>query len=236
MLENAKIHPSAKFNPAKVSIGIGVRIDAKCVITDGVTIGRGAWLRANSVIERSVPPYAVVDGNPAEVRHFLNFGSNGVEEYAPLIKLENSEFRTASTAIELPVIGCKIHRLKQFTDSRGSLTVGEVPIDVPFLPKRYFTISDVPESDLRGEHAHKGCQQFLICITGSCHVLIDDGIRRCTVLLDKPNFGLLMPGGIWGTQYKYSKGCVLLVFASRLYESDDYIKSYEEFLRYCNAI
>ena len=65
--------------------------------------------------------------------------------------------------------------MRRITDARGGLTVGEVPTEVPFSPARYFVVFDVPSVELRGEHAHKLCQQFLICLHGSCRVLLDDG-------------------------------------------------------------
>ena len=125
--------------------------------------------------------------------------------------------------------------MRNIVDSRGSLTVGEVPDELPFLPARYFAIYGVPNVELRGEHAHKQCQQFLICLHGSCRVLLDDGERRCEVTLDRPDMGVFMPEMIWGTQYKYSKDSVLLVFASQPYDSDDYLRSYEQFLKERNC-
>ena len=115
-------------------------------------------------------------------------------------------------------------------DSRGSLTVGEVPTEVPFSPARYFAVFGVPSAELRGEHAHKECHQFLICLHGSCRVLLDDGEKRCEVTLDRPDIGVFMPRMIWGTQYRYSPDAVLLVFASRPYEADDYLRTYDDFL------
>jgi len=83
--------------------------------------------------------------------------------------------------------------MRRITDARGALTVGEVPMEVPFSPARYFVVFDVPSSELRGEHAHKQCQQFLICLHGSCRVLLDDGQNRCEVTLDRPDMGVFMP-------------------------------------------
>jgi len=105
-----------------------------------------------------------------------------------------------------------------------------VPTEVPFSPARYFVVFDVPSLELRGEHAHKQCQQFLICLHGSCRVLLDDGTHRCEVTLDRPDTGVFMPEMIWGTQYRYTSDAVLLVFASRTYEADDYIRTYDQFV------
>jgi hypothetical protein len=89
----------------------------------------------------------------------------------------------------------------------------------------------VPSAELRGEHAHKACHQFLICVAGSCRALLDDGQNRKEVVLDRPDVGLYMPPMIWGTQYQYTRDATLVVFASLPYQADDYIRTYEEFLR-----
>lgn len=120
--------------------------------------------------------------------------------------------------------------MRRISDPRGSLTVGEVASELPFKPERYFLTFDVPSAELRGEHAHKQCQQFLICVHGSCQVMVDDGSNRSEVLLDRPDLGVFMPAMIWGTQHKYSSDAVLLVFASHRYDPDDYLRTYGDFL------
>ena len=101
---------------------------------------------------------------------------------------------------------------------------------MPFQPKRYFIVFDVPSAETRGEHAHKVCQQFLMCPHGSVAIMVDDGRRREEVVLDTPNLGIYLPAMIWGVQYKYSRDAVLLVFASHYYDPKDYIRDYGEFL------
>ena len=113
---------------------------------------------------------------------------------------------------------------------RGDLTVGELGQDCfPFLPKRYFIVFGVPEDTPRGEHAHKQCHQFLICVRGRCNAVVDDGTTRREFVLDNPSVGLYVPPMIWGTQHSYSADGTLLVFASEPYDSDDYIRDYETF-------
>jgi hypothetical protein len=114
-------------------------------------------------------------------------------------------------------------------DIRGSLTVGEAERSVPFPIKRYFMVFDVPSMETRGEHAHRECHQFLICVRGSCAVVADDGTNRQEFLLDRPDLGLHLPPMIWGIQYKYSPDAVLLVLASHAYDNADYIRDYNEF-------
>lgn len=211
------------------------RLDAACVIGDGVTIGQGAWVRAGAVVLRSIPPNAIVEGNPAQV---VGYVDRATQEHRPdprLIDIQNFSNLPRPARIPLEVGGSALYLMRSVADTRGSLTVGEVPTEVPFSPARYFAVFGVPSIELRGEHAHKQCQQFLICLHGSCRVLLDDGDRRCEVTLDRPDMGVFMPEMIWGTQYKYTPDAVLLVFASRTYESNDYIRTYDEFIETRNS-
>ena len=107
--------------------------------------------------------------------------------------------------------------------------MGEFGRSVPFEPKRYFMVFGVPNAEIRGEHAHRVCEQFLICAQGSCHVVADDGENREEFVLDDPSTGLYLPALTWGIQYKYSPDAVLLVFASHFYDSAEYIRDYNEF-------
>lgn len=116
------------------------------------------------------------------------------------------------------------------TDTRGKLTAGEFPRDIPFNPLRYFIVNEVPTDEVRGEHAHLLCKQFLICVSGSCEVITDNGHAKSVTVLDRPNKGLLIPELIWGIQHKYANGGTLLVFASEHYDAGDYIRSYDGFL------
>ena len=129
------------------------------------------------------------------------------------------------------VKGVSVCDFPKISDLRGKLSVGEFEKSIPFPVKRYFLVFDVPSEETRGEHAHKECHQFLICVHGSCNVVADDGINREEFLLDQPNVGLYLPPMTWGVQYKYSNDAVLLVFASHYYDSVDYIRSYPEFQR-----
>ncbi len=212
-----------------------VRLDPACIIAESVTIGRGAWVRTGAVVLRSVPPNAIVEGNPANV---VGYVDRAKPEHRPdprLIDVQNFGHLSRPARIPLEVGTSALYLMRSVADTRGSLTVGEVPTEVPFSPARYFAVFGVPSIELRGEHAHKQCQQFLICLHGSCRVLLDDGDRRCEVVLDRPDIGVFMPEMIWGTQYRYSKDAVLLVFASRKYEQDDYIRTYDEFLMECKV-
>jgi UDP-2-acetamido-3-amino-2,3-dideoxy-glucuronate N-acetyltransferase len=121
-------------------------------------------------------------------------------------------------------------RLTGFNDHRGVLTVGETPEGLPFQVERFFLVSNVPEGEPRGIHAHKECHQFLVCVAGSVKALFDDATVREVVSLDQPHLGLHMPPLTWGAQYDFSPDAVLLVLESHRYDPDDYIHEYDEFL------
>jgi hypothetical protein len=128
------------------------------------------------------------------------------------------------------VRGVDIYQFPWVSDPRGDLTVGEFESEFPFRPKRYFIISGVPSGEIRGEHAHKRCHQFLICAYGQCSVTVDDGMTRLEVQLNKPSVGIYLPPMIWGRQWQYSADAALLVFASELYDPADYIREYDTFI------
>lgn len=136
------------------------------------------------------------------------------------------EVRSEPTGVR----GVDLYHFPWVRDPRGDLTVGEFGKGFPFQPKRYFIVFGVSPGTLRGEHAHRRCHQFLICVQGHCNALIDDGVTRREVLLDNPSIGIHVPPMIWGTQYNYSADGALLVFASEHYDPDDYIREYSAFL------
>lgn len=234
-LENSVIESGALIDPRAVMAGKNIviranaRLDAACVIGEGVTIGQGAWVRAGAVVLRSIPPNAIVEGNPAQVVGYQTSNDEKSRVAPRVIDMTSIGNPDRPARIPLGVGESALFLMRKVVDARGSLTVGEVPTEVPFSPARYFAVFDVPTIELRGEHAHKRCQQFLICLHGSCRVLLDDGQQRTEITLDRPDMGVFMPEMIWGTQYRYSPDAVLLVFASRSYESDDYLRTYDEF-------
>ncbi len=123
-----------------------------------------------------------------------------------------------------------VYRMPRVDDLRGNLSFGEAQRDVPFEIKRYFLVFDVADENIRGEHAHRTLHQFLICVTGRCHIVTDDGEQRHEFILDSPAKGLHIPPMVWGTQYRYSRDAILLVLASDYYNADEYIRNYDEFL------
>jgi UDP-2-acetamido-3-amino-2,3-dideoxy-glucuronate N-acetyltransferase len=202
----------------------GASVGANATILPGVTIGRNAMVGAGSVVTRSVPPNAIVMGNPARITGYADTGQIATPHF-DMGQDERPE------ALKTDVQGVTLHRLPLAIDLRGSLSVGEIGDHVPFEVLRYFLVFDVPSAETRGEHAHYECHQFLVCVAGKVVVVADDGTRRQEFILDRPNLGLHLPPMTWAIQYKYSADAVLLVLASRHYSSGDYIRNYEEFLR-----
>lgn len=204
----------------------GASIGANATILPGLEVGIGAMVGAGAVVTRSVPPHAVVVGNPARIQGYHD--PDGLPE---------SESAATAVASEQPVApfgvdGVTVHRFTEHGDLRGKLTAGafELPGGVPFQPRRWFMVYDVPTREVRGEHAHRECHQFLVCVSGSVMVAVDDGHRRRELLLDGPRVAIYVPPMVWATEYRYDQAATLMVFASHEYDPTDYIREYEDFL------
>ena len=117
-------------------------------------------------------------------------------------------------------------------DERGQLVALEEYNDIPFRIKRVYFMYDTIPGVVRGKHAHKSLQQILVCVHGSCKIRLDDGKESQIVLLDEPNEGIIICDTIWREMFDFSKDAVLLVLASDIYDEKDYIRDYQEFLRY----
>ena len=125
-----------------------------------------------------------------------------------------------------------LYPFQDISDHRGDLYVIEGGRHVPFDVKRLFWITRLPQDIVRGGHAHRACQQFIVAVKGSLDVELDDGETVRTVHLDKPSEGLLIPAGIWATEKNYSEDVLYLVLASDHYDEADYFRCYEDFIRY----
>ena len=127
--------------------------------------------------------------------------------------------------------GASLYEIPYFADERGALNVLEIARELPFGCQRIFYTYTVPEGSVRGEHAHKRCEQFLISLRGVLTVRVDDGCGHVDeIALDTPSKGLWLPHGCWGEQSGHSADNILLVLASLPYENADYIRSYDEFI------
>lgn len=125
---------------------------------------------------------------------------------------------------------CKLIQLPKITDPRGNLTFIESTRHIPFDIKRVFYIYDVPTATDRGAHAHKTLHQFLICLSGSFDVSVDDGSNQSVIHLNRPWQGLHIPPMIWASEINFDPGSICLVLASDLYDETDYYRDYSIFL------
>ena len=119
--------------------------------------------------------------------------------------------------------------LPKFDDPRGNLTVADLPGVMPFPIARAYWVTDVPGGESRGAHAHRKCREFIVAVSGSFCVTLDNGERRETFLLKRPWEGLLVETGVWRTLEDFSSGAVCLVLASEDFDEADYIRSYDDF-------
>lgn len=126
----------------------------------------------------------------------------------------------------------KKYLFQQHGDERGQLVAIEETIDVPFTIRRVYYMYDTGEGVRRGYHAHQSLEQILICVHGSCKILLDDGNEKEVVTLDKPYEGLYLSNTIWREMFDFSPDAVLMVLASDLYNEEDYIRDYGEFLKF----
>jgi carbonic anhydrase/acetyltransferase-like protein (isoleucine patch superfamily) len=216
---------------AAACVGEGAVIGAGAVVCEGavvaarVRVGAGARIEAGTVVLRQVPPHAVVQGPAATIVGYTN---------TPVRQPAHAAAEVAQ-GFDSAVKGVRLHVLRQVQDMRGDLCVAEAGAGLPFVVRRSFLVYNVPNAELRGEHAHRRCAQFLQAVSGSVRVVADDGVRREEFSLDRPNLGLYLPPMTWGIQYRYSKDAVLLVLASEIYDPADYIRDYSEFMALVRA-
>lgn len=213
-------YPRSKKYPAASStttIAKGASIGAGAVLLPGIRVGRNALVGAGAVVTKNVPPNAIVIGNPARI-----VGYADVATIATAVATPHERAALSGPAALIPMTVA--------SDVRGSLAAIEFSSGLPFTPERFFAVFDVPSEEVRGEHAHRRCEEVLICLRGSVTCIVDDGAVREEVRLDRADIALYMPAMTWGTQYRYSSDAVVGVFASLPYDAGDYIREYEEFL------
>jgi acetyltransferase-like isoleucine patch superfamily enzyme len=224
------LFPRSRVRPeefARTLVRKGASVGANATVLAGRTIGVNAMVGAGAVVTQDVPPNAIVTGNPARITGYVSARRKGP------IKAEGEPGpatpRTPPRTLSVP--GVELRPMPLVNDLRGSLTFGQHDRHLPFEPRRYFVIFNVPGKEIRGEHAHRKLHQFLVCLKGSVRVMVDDGQERDEVVLDRPDLGLYVPPLVWAAQFHYSADAVLLVLASDGYDPDDYVRSYEEFLQ-----
>jgi UDP-2-acetamido-3-amino-2,3-dideoxy-glucuronate N-acetyltransferase len=227
--------PRSKVYPktfGKILIRRGASIGANATILPGVELGAQAMVGAGAVVTQSVPANTIVAGNPAQITGYVDRGRGTMPEQPAAAPGPDEE----AGSVELGIGRASKHRLRLVQDIRGDLTVGEFERDIPFAPKRYFAVFNVPTREVRGEHAHKQCHQYFVCLRGSCRLHLDDGTHRATLLLDRPDVGIYVPPRIWTSQFRHSADALLIVFASHPYDPEDYIRDYEAFLSWIRSM
>lgn len=191
-------------------------IGANATILPNVTIGENSMIGAGSVVTRDVPKNAVVVGNPARVIRLLN------DEIPMAYTDETTSGYSPATLLEL----------QSFQDDRGRLQVAEVGQHIPFPVKRIFWISGVSHGCVRGEHAHKNCHQFIIAISGSVKIELDDGQETKKYFLENGSEGLHITPKTWGTLFDFSENATVLVLASHNFDEADYLRNYQDFQKF----
>ena len=210
--------------PLETHLARGSSIGAGAIVLPGLTIGAHAMVGAGAVVTHDVPAKAIVSGNPARIVGYVD--ARRPARGAARLEQPAATGTVATTSVR----GVTLHTLPVIDDLRGRLSAGEFPAHLPFQPARYFVVFDVPGTHVRGEHAHRTCQQFLVCVRGSLSVVVDDGTSSEEFVLDSPGRGIYVPPRVWAVQYKYSADALLLVMASAPYDPDDYVRGYDEFL------
>jgi dTDP-4-dehydrorhamnose 3,5-epimerase-like enzyme len=133
------------------------------------------------------------------------------------------------------ITDCQLIEINQIGDRRGHITVVESQNEIPFDVKRVFYLYDIPGGESRGAHAHKECHQLLVAASGGYQVEVNDGVQKNIFNLNRPNQALHIPPGIWASEINFASGSICLVLASHVYQEEDYIRNYKDFLIYKNA-
>nr|WP_239419945.1 FdtA/QdtA family cupin domain-containing protein [Bacteroides clarus] len=134
------------------------------------------------------------------------------------------------------VFDCTLLELDKHTSELGNLSVMENRHSIPFDIQRAYYLYDIPGGQSRGAHAHKKLQQFIVSVGGSFDITLDDGLNRRTFTLSRPYYGLLIPPGIWRDLVNFSAGATCLVLASEHYDTEDYIRNYDDYVNFKNSL
>ncbi|MEN6543311.1 WxcM-like domain-containing protein [Parvibaculum sp.] len=254
--QSAFIDPTSTLSPS-ATIGPLAYVGPGAVVGDSVVIGPGAQILSDSDRPTIIKPWAVIGGGSTvtagvEIGTYARIGSGvvvaenvppnmilsaprprvlgyGEGSGQPVARRHFSRDSKLDAPTKIGVGAGELWPVPVFSDLRGSLSAIELSTNLPFRPERIFLIYGVPSEEMRGDHAHRRCAQFLVAVHGSVSLILDDGERSVEVRLNRPNLGVYMPPMIWGTQYNYSSDAVLMVFASHSYDPSDYIRSYDQF-------
>ena len=133
------------------------------------------------------------------------------------------------------IYDCVVLPLNKIHNRAGNITILEGKLNVPFDIKRIYYLYDIPGGEARGGHAHKELFQLIVAASGAFDVLLDDGVNKKVVTLNRPDYGLFIVPGIWRELYEFSSGAVCLVLASQKFDEDDYLREYDNFIFYKNV-
>lgn len=129
------------------------------------------------------------------------------------------------------IYDCVVLPLNKIHNRAGNITIVEGGKNIPFNVQRVYYLYDIPGGESRGGHAHKELYQLIVAASGSFDVLLDDGVNKKIVRLNRPNFGLMVVPGIWRELFEFSSGAICLVLASHKYDENDYVREYQDFIR-----
>ena len=132
------------------------------------------------------------------------------------------------------VFDCSIIDMSKINATTGNITVLENGVNVPFDVKRIYYLYDVPSGEERGGHAHYELEQYIIAASGSFDVILDDGVNRRSISLNRPNLALHIVPGLWRSLDNFSSGSICMVLASHVYDESDYIREYSQFKKLRN--
>ena len=124
----------------------------------------------------------------------------------------------------------KIIELPKFADPRGNLSFVEQEEHIPFVIRRTYWLYDVPGGECRGGHAYKENQEFIVALSGSFDVVLDDGTEKKTITLNRSYYGLYVPKGLWREMENFSTNSLAMILSSTDYDANDYVRDYDEFL------
>jgi acetyltransferase-like isoleucine patch superfamily enzyme len=227
--DHAVIGPGATLGSPQAdapasSTETAVQVGANATVPAGITVGYAAIVGAGTMVLRDLPARAVAEGDPMRIT-----GYSGAEQLADLAD--------KATQVALPDgYPARLLRLDTRIDGRGHISIGSYPDTLPFLPRRWFTVSNVPVGSWRGAHCHRACHQLMFAARGRILVALDDGESRFVVPLTSPSIAVHVPPGVWNFFFGHTPDATLVALASHEYDPGDYVADYEELLRMRRSI
>ncbi len=200
----------------------------------GLYVPKGMWRRMTNFSTNSLAlvlsstDYSESD-YIMEYNDFIEWKGNKLCDDEKLQLVKENKIKLGNC---VSVFDCCLYELNKMHDKEGNLTFIYQNIHVPFKIDRVFYSYDIPGGEDRGGHAHKKCHQFIIAASGSFEVVLDDGINKKTISLNRPFWGLHVMPGVWASEQGFSSGSICLVLASEGYDENDYIRSYDDFITY----